>query len=91
MRAAGAIKPPRRWKTPVGEKPNMKDHVYKSIELTGTSATSVEDAVDRAIRRAHKTITKLSWFQVLETRGSIDQGKVQRWQVTIKVGFEVDN
>lgn len=69
----------------------MKNHVYKHLELTGTSATSVEDAVERAIRHAHKTIAKLSWFQVLETRGSIDKGKVQRWQVTIKVGFAVDN
>lgn len=91
MRAVGAIEPRGHWKAPVGAKPNMKDHVYKSIELTGTSATSIEDAVDRAIRRANKTITKLSWFQVLETRGSIDKGKVQRWQVTIKVGFAVDN
>lgn len=69
----------------------MKDHVYKHIELTGTSTTSSDDAIDRAIRRANKTITKLSWFQVLETRGSIAKGKVQHWQVTIKVGFAVDH
>lgn len=68
----------------------MKNPVYKLIELTGTSATTVEDAVASAIKRAHKTVKKLSWFQVIETRGSIEKGRVQRWQVTIKVGFEVE-
>jgi hypothetical protein len=67
----------------------MKDPVYKLIELTGTSTTSIEDAVEKAIKRAHKTITNLSWFEVLETRGNIDKGKVHHWQVTIKVGFVV--
>jgi flavin-binding protein dodecin len=69
----------------------MKDHVYKLIELTGTSTTSVEDAVEKAIQRAHKTIKNLDWFQVVETRGNIDKGKVQHWQVTIKVGFTVED
>jgi len=69
----------------------MKDHVYKLIELTGTSATSIEDAVNKALKRAHKTIKNLSWFQVVETRGSIDKGKVQHWQVTLKVGFIVED
>ncbi len=69
----------------------MKDNVYKQIELTGTSANSIEDAVARAIKRAHKTVKGLRWFQVIETRGSIDRGKVQQWQVTIKVGFAVDS
>ncbi|MEY2427495.1 MAG: dodecin [Verrucomicrobiota bacterium] len=68
----------------------MKDQVYKLIELTGTSATSIEDAVDKAIRRAHKTIKNLRWFQVIETRGNINKGKVDHWQVTIKVGFTVE-
>ena len=67
----------------------MKDHVYKLIELTGTSTKSVEDAVAKAIRRAHRTIKHLGWFQVIETRGNIAKGKVQHWQVTIKVGFTV--
>ena len=67
----------------------MKDPVYKLIELTGTSTTSIEKAVDQAIKRANKTIKNLCWFQVVETRGNIDQGKVHRWQVTIKVGFAV--
>jgi flavin-binding protein dodecin len=67
----------------------MKDPVYKLVELTGTSATSIEDAVAHAIKRAHKTIKDLRWFQVVETRGNIDQGTVRHWQVTIKVGFAV--
>jgi hypothetical protein len=67
----------------------MKDHVYKLIELTGTSTTSIEDAVEQAIKRAHKTIKNLCWFQVVETRGNIGKGKVDHWQVTLKVGFEV--
>lgn len=68
----------------------MKDHVYKLIELTGTSTTSMEDAISKAIQRAHKTIKNLSWFQVVETRGNINEGKVGHWQVTIKVGFTVE-
>ena len=67
----------------------MKDHVYKLIELTGTSTTSIEDAVEKAIKRAHKTVKNLGWFQVVETRGNISQGKVEHWQVTLKVGFTV--
>ena len=69
----------------------MKDHVYKLIELTGTSTTSIEDAVNKAIKRAHKTVKNLSWFEVTETRGNIVKGAVQHWQVTIKVGFTVEN
>jgi len=68
----------------------MKDNVYKLIELTGTSTASVEDAVDNAIQRAHKTIKNLCWFQVVATRGYISKGQVDRWQVTIKVGFNVE-
>jgi hypothetical protein len=69
----------------------MKGHVYKIIELTGTSTTTVEDAVATAIRRAHKTVKNLCWFQVVETRGNITKGKVDHWQVTIKVGFTVED
>ncbi len=67
----------------------MKDPVYKLIELTGTSTTSIEEAVDQAIKRAHKTVKNLCWFQVVETRGNITKGKVDHWQVTLKVGFSV--
>ena len=68
----------------------MKDHVYKLIELTGTSTTSIEDAIEKAIQRAHKTIKNLRWFQVVEARGDINKGKVDHWQVNIKVGFTVE-
>ena len=69
----------------------MNDPVYKLIELTGTSTTSIEDAVDKAIKRAHQTIKNLCWFQLVETRGNLEKGKVHRWQVTIKVGFIVES
>ena len=69
----------------------MKDPVYKTIELTGTSTTTMEDAVSKAIQRAHKTIKNLSWFQVTETRGNIEKGKVHHWQVTVKIGFAVND
>ena len=69
----------------------MKDPVCKIIELTGTSTKSIEDAVDKAIKRAHKTIQNLRWFEVIETRGNIEKGKVHHWQVTIKAGFAVND
>jgi len=68
----------------------MKDPVYKLIEITGTSADSIEDAINNAIECANKTLKQLAWFQVVETRGNIAKGKVRHWQVTIKVGFAVD-
>jgi flavin-binding protein dodecin len=69
----------------------MKDHVYKLILLTGTSTTSIEDAVEKAIKRAAKTVKNLCWFQVVETRGSLAKGRVDHWQVTLKVGFTVED
>ncbi len=69
----------------------MKDRVYKLIELTGTSTSSIEEAVAGAIKRAHETVKKLCWFEVVEARGDIDRGKVKHWQVTIKVGFIVES
>lgn len=68
----------------------MSDHVYKLIELTGSSQTSIEDAVQNAIAKAALTVHGLHWFQVLETRGDIADGKVAHWQVTAKVGFTLD-
>ena len=67
----------------------MKDHIYQIIELTGTSTVSIETAVENAVKLTHKTHKDLCWFQVMETRGNIDKGKVQHWQVTIKVGFRM--
>ena len=69
----------------------MKDPIYKQIEITGTSTKSIEDAVAKAISRAHQTVKHLSWFQIVETRGNISKGKVLHWQVTIKVGFELED
>ena len=69
----------------------MSHHVYKSIELTGSSPTSIEDAVQTAIAKASKTMRNIHWFQVLETRGVIADGKVAHWQVTVKIGFTLED
>lgn len=68
----------------------MSDHVYKIVELTGSSATGVEDAVRNAIARAGKTLHNLRWFEVTDTRGHIEGDKIAHWQVTVKVGFTLD-
>jgi hypothetical protein len=68
----------------------MADHVYKTIELTGSSATGVEDAVNRAIGKAAKTVRNLKWFEVTDIRGVIDQGAVAHWQISLKAGFTLD-
>lgn len=68
----------------------MPDHIYKSIELTGSSTSSIEEAVDKAIARASKTIHHLRWFQINEIRGAIDDNAVSHWQVIMKVGFTLD-
>lgn len=65
----------------------MEDHVYKVIELAGSSEIGIEDAVNRAIERASQTLDGLRWFEVVETRGHIEDGKVAHWQVVLKVGF----
>lgn len=69
----------------------MTDHVYKQIELTGSSTKSIEDAVQTAIAKAAKSLHGLHWFQVVDTRGLIDNNAVSRWQVTVKVGFTLDD
>ena len=70
----------------------MSEHVYKVIELTGTSTDTMEDAVRNAIRKASKTLHHMGWFEVIETRGHIaDGGEVAHWQVTLKVGFRLDD
>ena len=65
----------------------MEDHVYKKIEITGSSNKSTDDAVRNAITKASQSIHNLRWFEVVESRGSIEDGKIDKWQVTIKVGF----
>lgn len=68
----------------------MSDHVYKHIELTGTSTVTIEDAIQKAVTRASTTLHNLRWFQVTETRGHIENGKVSQWQVTVKIGFTLE-
>ena len=68
----------------------MSDHVYKYIELTGSSKNSMEDAVKNAISRASKTLRGMHWFEVTDTRGFIENGTVAYWQVTVKVGFTLE-
>ena len=67
----------------------MSDHVYKIVELVGSSPTSIEDAIQGAIARASSTVDNIRWFEVLETRGHVEGGKVLHYQVTIKVGFTI--
>ena len=69
----------------------MSDHVYKHIELTGSSAKSMQDAIENAIERASKTLRGMQWFRVTDTRGHIENGKVAHWQVTINVGFTLED
>lgn len=68
----------------------MTDHVYKLIELTGTSTTTMEDAINTALKRASGSVKNLRWFHVTEIRGNIEDNKVAHWQVTLKVGFTVE-
>jgi dodecin len=69
----------------------MTNHVYKKIELTGSSPVSMEQAIGNAIAKASQTMRNLQWFEVTETRGQIADGKVAHWQVTIKVGFTLED
>lgn len=68
----------------------MSDNVYKVIELVGSSATSIEDAVQNAIGRAASTIREIRWFEIVSTRGHVEDGRVAHYQVTLKVGFTLD-
>ena len=68
----------------------MSDHVYKLLELAGSSTTSIEDAVQNAITKAHQSVRNIHWFTVTETRGHVTEGKVAHWQVTLKVGFTLE-
>ena len=68
----------------------MSDHIYKTIELVGSSTEGIEDAVERALAKASNTVRNMRWFQVTETRGHIEDGKVAHWQICLKVGFTLD-
>ena len=69
----------------------MENHVYRIIQVAGSSETSIEDAIQTAISKASKTLHALRWFEVVETRGHIENGKVMHYQVTLKVGFTLDD
>jgi dodecin len=69
----------------------MSDHVYKVVELVGSSEESVSKAIDRAIAKAALSLRNLGWFEVEQVRGHIENGKVAHYQVTLKVGFTVDD
>ncbi|MCQ8241010.1 dodecin [Rhizosaccharibacter radicis] len=69
----------------------MPDHVYRVVELVGSSETSIEDAINTAIDKAAKTLRHLRWFTVEETRGHLENNKVSHYQVTLKVGFTVED
>lgn len=68
----------------------MSHHVYKLLELTGTSTLSSDDAVARAIAKASETLRNIQWFEVIEQRGHVVEGKVAHWQVSLKVGFTLE-
>lgn len=68
----------------------MSDHVYKKLELVGSSTKSSDDAIRRAIAKASKTVRNMHWFEVLSTRGHLESGKVAHWQVTINIGFTLE-
>ena len=70
--------------------PGMSNHIYKKIELVGSSPVGIEDAVQNALSKASKSLRNLRWFEVLETRGHIENEKIAHWQVTISVGFTLD-
>jgi flavin-binding protein dodecin len=68
----------------------MKNHVYKVLEIVGSSETSIEDAISTAVAQANKTVRNMDWFQVVETRGHIESGKIGHYQVTLKIGFALE-
>jgi dodecin len=69
----------------------MSNHVYKTVELVGSSTVSSDEAVRTAIARASATVRNLRWFQVTDLRGHIENGQIAHWQVTIKVGFTLED
>ncbi|MCH7549068.1 MAG: dodecin domain-containing protein [Candidatus Krumholzibacteriota bacterium] len=69
----------------------MADHVYKTIEITGTSPKGIEEAVGTALKKASDSVHKIRWFEVTDTRGSVDKDHVAQWQVTVKIAFTLDD
>jgi dodecin len=73
-----------------GNNERMSDHVYKKIEVVGSSPNGFEEAIKNALARAEKTVRNMRWFEVTETRGDVENGKVGHWQVTLKIGFTLE-
>jgi len=69
----------------------MSDHTYKKIEIVGSSSEGFQDAIENAVGKAAQSIRNLRWFEVCETRGHIEDGKIAHWQVTVKIGFTLDD
>lgn len=69
----------------------MSEHVYKVVELTGSSPNSVDDAIRNAVKRASRTLREMRWFEVIETRGHIEDGAISHFQVTVKIGFTLED
>ena len=76
--------------TSLGNNAGMSDHVYKKIEVVGSSPKGFEEAIKNALTRAEKTVRNMRWFEVIETRGDVEKGKVGHWQVTLKIGFTLE-
>jgi dodecin len=68
----------------------MSNHVYKVVEIVGSSAESIEDAIEKAVARASKTLRDIRWFEVASTRGHVEGGRVAHYQVTLRIGFTLD-
>lgn len=69
----------------------MAGHVYKKIELVGSSPNSLQEAIENGVAKAGESLHNLRWFEVVETRGQLDEGKIAHWQVTLKIGFTLDD
>ena len=69
----------------------MSDHVYKSIEVTGSSGSGITEAIDRGIQKASQSVRHIDWFEVTEIRGHVADGAVAHYQVTMKVGFRLED
>ena len=68
----------------------MSDHVYKIVEIVGSSPTSIEDAVQTAVTRASSTLREIRWFEIVSTRGNVENGRVAHYQVTLRLGFTLE-
>jgi len=69
----------------------MSDHVYKTVEVTGSSSEGSDDAIRKAVAKASQSLRRLEWFEVLEERGHLHDGAVAHWQVTVKIGFRLED